>query len=66
MFYLRVGLSLLGFVGASIYAIALAMIRKDRSRVAYDYAMAMARLMRAACAGEVAFGLMPHSRMQRE
>ena len=46
MFYLRVGLSLLGFVGASIYAIALAVTRKDRSRVAYDYAMAMARLLR--------------------
>lgn len=46
MFYLRVGLSLLGFVGASIYAIGLALIRRDRSRVAYDYAMAMVRLMR--------------------
>ena len=46
MFYLRVGLSLLGFVIASLYAIALALARRDRSRVAYDYAMAMARLMR--------------------
>jgi 1-acyl-sn-glycerol-3-phosphate acyltransferase len=46
MFYLRVGLSLLGFVGASIYAIVLAAVRRDRSRVAYDYAMAMVRLMR--------------------
>lgn len=46
MFYLRVGLSLLGFVVASIYAISLAVVRRDRSRVAYDYAMAMAKLMR--------------------
>jgi 1-acyl-sn-glycerol-3-phosphate acyltransferase len=46
MFYLRVGLSLLGFVVASLYAIVIALVRRDRSRVAYDYAMAMARLMR--------------------
>ena len=46
MFYVRVGLSLLGFVAASIYAIGLALVRRDRSRVAYDYAQAMARLMR--------------------
>jgi 1-acyl-sn-glycerol-3-phosphate acyltransferase len=46
MFYLRVGLSLLGFVLASVYAIGLAVFRRDRSNVAYDYAMAMVRLMR--------------------
>lgn len=46
MFYLRVALSLLGFVAASIYAIVIAVVRRDRSRVAYDYAMAMAKLMR--------------------
>ena len=46
MFYLRVSLSLLGFVLASIYAIGLAVFRRDRSNVAYDYAMAMVRLMR--------------------
>lgn len=46
MFYLRVALSLLGFVAASLYAIAIALFRRDRSRVAYDYAMAMVRLMR--------------------
>lgn len=46
MFYLRVGLSLLGFVGASLYAIVLAIVRRDRSRVAYDYARAIVRLMR--------------------
>lgn len=46
MFYLRVALSLLGFVAASLYAIAIALVRRDRSRVAYDYAMAMAKLMR--------------------
>lgn len=46
MFFVRVGLSLLGFVAASVYAIGLALFRRDRSRVAYDYAQAMARLMR--------------------
>lgn len=46
MFYLRVGLSLLGFVAASLYAIGLALFRRDRSRVAYDYARAMVRWMR--------------------
>lgn len=46
MFYLRVATSLLGFVFASIYAISLAVFRRDRSRVAYDYARAMVRLMR--------------------
>jgi 1-acyl-sn-glycerol-3-phosphate acyltransferase len=46
MFYLRVALSLLGFAAASVYAIAIALLRRDRSRVAYDYAMAMVRLMR--------------------
>lgn len=46
MFYIRVTLALLGFVAASIYAIGIALVRRDRSRVAYDYAMAMVRLMR--------------------
>lgn len=46
MFYLRTGLALLGFILASIYAIGIALIRRDRSRVAYDYAQAMVRLMR--------------------
>ncbi|HEX6924337.1 MAG TPA: lysophospholipid acyltransferase family protein [Longimicrobiaceae bacterium] len=46
MFYLRVALSLLGFVGASIYAVFIALVRRDRSRVAYDYARAMVKLMR--------------------
>jgi 1-acyl-sn-glycerol-3-phosphate acyltransferase len=46
MFYIRVGLSLLGFLIASVYAVGLALFRRDRSRVAYDYAQAMARLMR--------------------
>ena len=46
MFYIRVALSLLGFVTASIYAVTIALLRRDRSRVAYDYAQAMARLMR--------------------
>ena len=46
MFYIRVALSLLGFLAASVYAIGIAVLRRDRSRVAYDYAQAMARLMR--------------------
>ena len=46
MFYIRVALSLLGFVAASMYAITIALLRRDRSRVAYDYAQAMERLMR--------------------
>lgn len=46
MFYIRVGLSLLGFVVASVYAITIALVRRDRSLVAYDYARAMVRLMR--------------------
>lgn len=46
MFYLRVALSLLGFLAASVYAVGIAVLRRDRSRVAYDYAQAMVRLMR--------------------
>lgn len=46
MFYICVALSLLGFVAASVYAVVIALLRRDRSRVAYDYAQAMARLMR--------------------
>lgn len=46
MFYLRVAASLLGFAAATLYAVAIALVRRDRSRVAYDYAMAMVRLMR--------------------
>lgn len=46
MFYLRTGLALLGFSVASIYAIIIALLRRDRSRVAHDYARAMVRLMR--------------------
>ena len=46
MFYLRVGLSIVGFVAASVYGVAIALLRRDRSRVAHDYARALARLMR--------------------
>ena len=46
MFYIRVALSLLGFLIASVYAMGIAVLRRDRSRVAYDYAQAMVRLMR--------------------
>jgi 1-acyl-sn-glycerol-3-phosphate acyltransferase len=45
MFYLRITLCLLAFVAASVYGIAIAVLRRDRSRVAHDYAQMMARLM---------------------
>lgn len=46
MFYLRIALGLLAFVAASVYGIGIAVLRRDRSRVAHDYARMMARLMR--------------------
>ena len=65
MFYLRVGLSLLGFVAASIYAMALALLRRDRSRIAYDYARAMVRLMRPPLGLEVRVEGREHLMAQR-
>ena len=65
MFYLRVGLSLLGFVAASIYAMTLAVLRRDRSRVAYDYAQAMVRLMRPPLGLEVRVEGREHLMAQR-
>jgi 1-acyl-sn-glycerol-3-phosphate acyltransferase len=44
MFYLRLLAALLGFVAASLYGIAIALARRDRSRVAADYARVLARL----------------------
>ena len=46
MFYLRVAVSILGFVVASVYGVWIAVLRRDRSRVASDYAHALTRLMR--------------------
>lgn len=44
MFYVRVLLALLAFVAASVYGVAIALLRGDRSRVASDYAHLLARL----------------------
>ena len=46
MFYLRLATSVLGFVVASVYGVWIAVVRRDRSRVASDYAHALTRLMR--------------------
>lgn len=46
MFFLRVPLAILGFLAASFYGVWIAVWRRDRSRVAYDYARMMVRLMR--------------------
>lgn len=46
MFYLRTTLALLGFLLASLYGVAIAVLRRDRSLVAHDYARMLARLMR--------------------
>lgn len=58
MFYLRVLLAALGFAAASAYAIAITLVRRDRSLVARDYGRTLARLvqpvigMRVAVRGE--------------
>ncbi|HEU0079883.1 MAG TPA: hypothetical protein VFQ76_19710, partial [Longimicrobiaceae bacterium] len=44
MFYVRIALALLAFVAASVYGVAIALLRRDRSRVAYDYATLLYRL----------------------
>jgi 1-acyl-sn-glycerol-3-phosphate acyltransferase len=43
MFYLRMLAAALGFVGASTYGLAIALARRDRSRVAHDYAQMLRR-----------------------
>lgn len=48
MFHLRLAGSIAGFVAASIYGVAIALLRRDRTRVARDYARMMVRLMRPA------------------
>jgi 1-acyl-sn-glycerol-3-phosphate acyltransferase len=45
MFYLRLAVAMLGFVAASVYGLAIALLRRDRSAVASDYARVLARLM---------------------
>jgi len=46
MFYLRVALSLIGFLAASIYGVVIAVFRRDKKLVAHDYAQMMVKLMR--------------------
>ena len=46
LFFLRVPLALIGFVAASVYGVGIAVWRRDRRRVAHDYARMMVRLMR--------------------
>ena len=46
LFYLRLTLSILGFLAASVYGVWIAMFRRDRALVAHDYARMMVRLMR--------------------
>jgi 1-acyl-sn-glycerol-3-phosphate acyltransferase len=48
MFYLRVALTILAFLAAAAYGIGIALVRRDRSRVAHDYARLLARLVRPA------------------
>lgn len=46
MYYLRLSLTALGFVLASVYGVWIALVRRDRSRVAHDYARALVRMCR--------------------
>jgi 1-acyl-sn-glycerol-3-phosphate acyltransferase len=46
VFYLRMAGTILGFIAASVYGVAIAVLRRDKSRVARDYARMMVRLMR--------------------
>lgn len=46
MFYLRLTGAILGFVAASVYGIAIAVVRRDRRCVARDYARMLTKLMR--------------------
>ena len=38
MFFLRIAAAVLAFVAASVYGVAIALSRRDKGRVAYDYA----------------------------
>jgi 1-acyl-sn-glycerol-3-phosphate acyltransferase len=46
MFFPRLVLAILGFFSASAYGVGLALVRRDRSRVAHDTARTLMRLMR--------------------
>lgn len=48
MFYVRIVLALLAFLAASVYGVFIALFRRDRSRVAYDYARLLHRLQQPA------------------
>jgi len=48
MFYLRFLVALAAFLVASVYGIGIAVVRRDRSAVAYDYARLLGRLMQPA------------------
>ena len=48
MFYLRILLGVLAFLATAVYGVAIAVVRRDKSRVAHDYARALARWMRPA------------------
>ncbi len=48
MFYVRIVLALLAFLAASVYGVSIALFRRDRSRVAYDYARLLYRLQQPA------------------
>jgi 1-acyl-sn-glycerol-3-phosphate acyltransferase len=48
MFYLRMLMMVLSFVTASLYAMAITVLRRDRSLVARDYARALEHLMQPA------------------
>lgn len=45
MFYLRMFAALLAFVAASTYGVVIALVRRDKSRVAHDYAQLLHRWM---------------------
>jgi 1-acyl-sn-glycerol-3-phosphate acyltransferase len=48
VFYLRMGWLVGGFLAAGAYGIGIALVRRDRSRVAVDYARKLARLTQPA------------------
>lgn len=45
MFYLRMALGLAGFLVSAVYGVAIAVLRRDRAKVAHDYAQMLARVM---------------------
>ena len=46
MFFLRLAAALAAFLSASVYGVGIALLRRDRSRVASDYAHLLGRLQR--------------------